>query len=274
MILRRSFPPDRVADRHQTWLQLILPYLEQQAAADLWDVSRGNFYHQPYEARTHPVEVFLCPSSSREDLLVQRAHTGTLSAPTDDGGMFYGAASDYGACQGTQHLDGDGNIVPYPLPCPDQRNGAIVPADIGATYDRNNNCKQNIFFGLGTNEWKSQTSFRSITDGTTNTFLCGEVSKVMARLTHAYSGDYRVGSFVGYNYSLLPNGYDVPDDRYGVREGISLRDGSFGSIHPGIVLFAFVDGRVTSIQLDTDPLVLAAYATRGDGEVEAARSPN
>src|SRR3954454_13870068 len=38
---RKYLPPMRIADHQQTWLVLILPYIEDQAVSDLWDGKLG-----------------------------------------------------------------------------------------------------------------------------------------------------------------------------------------------------------------------------------------
>src|SRR5213592_497388 len=43
---RKYLPSMRVADHQQTWLVLILPYLEEKAVGDLWDGKLGCFYNQ------------------------------------------------------------------------------------------------------------------------------------------------------------------------------------------------------------------------------------
>ena len=95
----------------------------------------------------------------------------------------------------------------------------------------------------------------------------------MAERSHAYSTDYRYGAFVGYNYPLAEANFQAKNF-YGLRDGVGFTDSSFGSIHPGIVLFAAADASVNTMSLDTDSLILAAKATRDGGEVEYAVEPN
>src|SRR4029079_4034318 len=38
---RKYLPPMRIADHQQTWLVLVLPYLEEQQVGDLWDSKIG-----------------------------------------------------------------------------------------------------------------------------------------------------------------------------------------------------------------------------------------
>ncbi|QDS96916.1 DUF1559 family PulG-like putative transporter [Adhaeretor mobilis] len=272
----QELPPDRVISYGPTWLQLILPYLEQGSAADLWDDTLPGFYQQSYECRTHVVEIYLCPSRQRDSPLVKRAADSTSAesgATPDDGQEFEGAASDYTACQGTAILE-NGSLQAYPRPCPDERNGAFNqatwPGD--GPYDANCN-NQGVKWYEVNGRWSSQTSFRQITDGLSNTFLCGEVAKIMAERSHAYSTDYRYGAFVGYNYPMAEPDFQA-QNFYGLRAGLGYTDSSFGSIHPGIVLFAAADASVNTMSLDTDPLILAAKASRDGGEVEYAVEPD
>ena len=125
-----ELPPDRVISYGPTWLQKILPYLEQGAAADLWDDTLPGFYQQSYECRTHVVDIYLCPSRDRDSPLVKRAAdstSATSGATPDDGVFFEGAACDYTSCQGTAIVE-NGSLLAYPRPCPDERNGAFNQA--------------------------------------------------------------------------------------------------------------------------------------------------
>jgi prepilin-type N-terminal cleavage/methylation domain-containing protein len=58
---RGFLPPARLADQHVSWAVLILPFLEQQAGYDLWDLP-AQYYAQPAEARAVQVPSFFCPS--------------------------------------------------------------------------------------------------------------------------------------------------------------------------------------------------------------------
>ena len=275
-----NLPPDRIGGYRQTWLHLILHHMEETAAADMWDESRGNFYHQTYETRAYVVSSYICPSKDRESPIVQRLPdnpSAVSGATPDDGKFFSGAACDYTACQGTQIIK-DGVLKGYPDPCPDERNGAIVPptwsgeGEYTASSGGGGSCSQDGQYWHPNLGWSSRTSFKSITDGLSKTFLCGEVAHAMATRSHAYGADYRYGAYVGYNYPLVPEGFQSKQF-YGLTEGINLQDSSFGSNHPGIVLFGLADGSVSSMALDTDRLVLAASATRNGDEVERAIEP-
>src|SRR5579883_95953 len=78
-----AFPPARIAERpadpgpfgsgpltapgeHPTWFVRILPYLEQQAAYGLWDLTQ-TYASNPVEARQYVVKAYLCPARRGPD---------------------------------------------------------------------------------------------------------------------------------------------------------------------------------------------------------------
>src|SRR4051812_14798850 len=66
---RKYLPPVRIADHQETWLVLILPYLEEQGVSDLWDSKLGCFYNQSLQMRTSIITAYFCPSQSHESRL-------------------------------------------------------------------------------------------------------------------------------------------------------------------------------------------------------------
>jgi len=258
---RKELPPSRVADHQKTFLHLILPYLEQGAVEDLWIMSEGCFYDQPPETRTKVIDIYLCPSRDRESTLasarpdaVHGSHRGT---PDGVGpGEYLGSVADYAACGGTvRKLAPRGTIGIYNASSggPWDMNGAIIFANTPDKYNR------------VIRSWKSNTQFKSITDGTSNTFMLGEATKAYSygsvnhpdRAAQAFNGDYVRGLPIGHEEAPLYG----PNEQYAV---------GFGSEHPGVCNFAMVDGSIRAVNIDTDPLVLAALATRDGGEVERA----
>ena len=263
---RKELPPSRLGEHQKTWQFLILPYLEQGAVADRWDEAKGDFYDQPAEMRTHVAVIYLCPSRDRETPLMSfrpdGVHGGhSFNNPDGIGsGEFLGAKTDYAANGGSPFKSVGGTIRHNGTVSPDfypSMNGSmIVPM-----FD-----KYNAGFARRLiEEWSSRTSFNSITDGTSNTFLCGEATRAYCYGTpdkawkgvHAYSGDNVRAVMVGHDEAPL----------YGANE-LWLK--GFGSEHPGVCQFAMVDGSVKAVIVDIDPLALAALATRDGGEVENA----
>jgi hypothetical protein len=129
--------------------------------------------------------------------------------------------------------------------------------------------------------WRSQTSFASITDGTSNTLLVGEKFVLKTDLDGGVSTDGSVFSsgngqensfrrFVGNNGAnpavlrpLVP-GVDDPGPN---ANGTAWADKAFGSWHNGVCLFVFCDGSVHGIPVSTPVTTMQLLGVRNDGQV-------
>jgi len=90
-----ALPPSSLtSDGHATWMVLVLPYLEQQAAFARWD-TRRTYYHQPDAAIRTQVPGYFCPSRRGPPQLSQE-FDGRGPIPHRPGGL-----SDYAACGGS-----------------------------------------------------------------------------------------------------------------------------------------------------------------------------
>jgi prepilin-type N-terminal cleavage/methylation domain-containing protein/prepilin-type processing-associated H-X9-DG protein len=261
---KNQLPPTRIRDLQKTWLHLILPYLEEGAAQDLWDTSKGCFYDQPLSTRTVVVPIYLCPSRQRDSTTILEKPDGGLGGTysgVSEGGLYRGSVSDYAACGGTVRNLTNGQIAPYNY----SRNGGYWTANGAMLYGYSDEPDSSRFVTV----WRSLTSFKKITDGMSKTFLCGEATIAYCYTggtgspdypntgAQAFNGDYNYGIWVGHDEAPL----------YGANE--TQHEGA-GSEHPGVCNFGMVDGSVQAVNTDTDPLVLAALATRAGGEVEKA----
>ncbi|MDY0164952.1 MAG: DUF1559 domain-containing protein [Thermoguttaceae bacterium] len=228
---KQQLPSSRVSEHQHTWQFQILPYLEQQAVYDGWDMAEGCFYDMPDWVREAQPAMYLCPS---------RNHQGYLARTTpdsvhghDQSRQWTGAISDYSATTGTTSLGASWLNK--------DQDGAIV-------YGNHDSFPSHPRKLTG---WRSHTDFASIRDGTSNTLLAGEVTYRTARARSAYNGD-------NYNGTLLGPSYPIARDRD--RSG-------FGSDHPGIVHFVFCDGSVQAISVQIDSAVAGKLVTRAGGEV-------
>lgn len=114
-----------------------------------------------------------------------------------------------------------------------------------------------------TGRWRNRVKFASITDGSSNTFLSGEM--------HIQNDQVNITPFNGPIY----NGKElVAHSRIG-GPGIPLLTGNdqagdilgFGSSHPGTCNFVRADGSTAAIDINLDTVVLANLCHRSDGEV-------
>jgi hypothetical protein len=114
---------------------------------------------------------------------------------------------------------------------------------------------------------KSQLTPRQITDGLSNTLAIGErhIRPVPANtppeMEHYETGD-----------TAFLAGDCVQTVLAGADEGLASgpadkRDHIFGSLHPGVVEFAYLDGHVDSLNRDIDKKTLLALSTYAGGEV-------
>jgi prepilin-type N-terminal cleavage/methylation domain-containing protein/prepilin-type processing-associated H-X9-DG protein len=153
------------------------------------------------------------------------------------------APGTYAVCTGSGNpLSYAPNIVPH--------NGAIVGAGMG------------------------RTGMKSITDGTSNTFLVGE--------SHWNYPDYMFTSGPcsgqqrwGFTYWSAPHPYSTGFATFNGfnhkrLNGVTARLGCFRSDHPGGANFALCDGSVRFVSQTTPQSILDALATRAAGDLPGA----
>ncbi|HMP05730.1 MAG TPA: DUF1559 domain-containing protein [Lacipirellulaceae bacterium] len=258
---RNSLPPMRVADGQQTWLTLILPYMEQTQVSALWDSNRGCFYDQPLEMRAAVVDTLFCPSQSHEmrAMVVPEipgdGHSHIRGDPLVPGTVmgYMGALSDYRAVAASTctQFDNNGAQV-YPSPGFDNSNSHFMDGPI-PQCDRTNAVRMGGTGNRGVMSFRATTSLKNITDGTSLTLLGGEVGRFVSERGHAYNGDHFPGLLLGRRAPFCQR-CELSQAEGG--------DNGFGGTHPGVVLFAMCDGSVQPLNRDTDINVLDRMATR------------
>jgi prepilin-type N-terminal cleavage/methylation domain-containing protein len=268
---RNELPPMRVADHQQTWMVLILPYLEEQQVADLWDSTRGCFYDQTYQFRTAVIPAYLCPSQTHDSQTtrVQKTsltnHNHSSNDPESGGPGWEGAISDYRGVAGSTCLitaGSNGNTIDISWEDLDGSNSMYADGPMPQCN------KHDVQFTKGANvrgvvSFKGRTSLKNITDGTSKTLLCGEVGRGTSEESLAYNGDYFPGVSVGEDNPFCER-CGLPAQKLGeAADSSSQGDGaSFGSVHNGVVLFAMCDASVQTISNEIDVNVLDRMATR------------
>jgi prepilin-type N-terminal cleavage/methylation domain-containing protein len=266
---KKELPPTRIADRYFTWAGVILPYIEGATIADRADFTL-RFDQQPDEVKNTPVEVFICPSRDRVQILayvdnelIPGVFHRTTGVAQDGAGpaAYRGVQGDY-ACISSTFRDGGGAFDEY-------FDGAIVLPD-----------------ELSGNRFKSRTSFRRITDGLSKTFLVGENSYWFASRVSVYNGNDNPGAVLGLG-SLDRIKAALPDGGRGVnfsrREGGNVAQSRyeypgtgcdapgcnpwFGSDHNSVINVTLADGSGHSISKDTDLAIIENFVTRAGEEV-------
>jgi prepilin-type processing-associated H-X9-DG protein len=236
------FPPAFIGDNSEgldgwaTWGALLLPFIEQTAQYNLWDI-RYLASQQPLAAFQTQVKIYLC--SSRPPAVL------SIGDFRPEGG----ALTDYAASFGTHaaYTSSTGAIIP---------NLPYVALDSsGRPY---------------LTKWGGQTNFASILDGTSNTTMFGE----KAIRPNSLRGKNEDRSVFGGNRNNIRRMMRISNVNGDVRpllppdnQNLPLANSSFGGPHPGVTNFVFVDGSVRAIHITADVHVLTALVTRAGGEV-------
>jgi prepilin-type N-terminal cleavage/methylation domain-containing protein len=263
---RRELPPSRVADGQQTWLALILDYMEQAGVKKLWNPQLGCYYDQALTTRNASVDAMFCPSQMHENRAIivpeipaDGSHGHVRGDPEIPGTAlgYSGSLSDYRAVRGSTcpvYVPGSST----PLTDFDGAQGHHADGPI-PQCDRD----QVRFGGAGNRGvfgFKAMTSFKSITDGTSQTALGGEVGRHASEAGHAFNGDHNPAIALGEG-----RGFCQKCELNKAEGG----DNGFGGVHSGVVLFVMCDGSVQSISKSTDLPVLDRMATRaGDDQYD------
>jgi len=248
--IRAFLPPTRVSndgsDANQnfvTWAVLLLPYVEQQNFYSQWDITMAYELHNA-QVTKQAVNVYFCPS--------RRRPTQAFSNDTPSGGL-----SDYAACGGRGPQDGvSASGIPNQY-----AHGAMMCARWTMQTSP-----------LRVANWQGLVRMASITDGTSNTFLFGD--KNVRRTTKWGTGEDRtVYGWTNANNVRRYAGLDLKDgtsqyklDGFTAAEVTQAVDNrAFGSLHPGICNFVFVDGSVHALKGNTNLVTLGQLAEIDDG---------
>jgi prepilin-type N-terminal cleavage/methylation domain-containing protein len=238
----KAFPTGRLTRDpfDVSWSFRILPFMEEQAIFDsrnplhnpvdkvpCWDASNATAFRTP-------VAAFFCPS--RRGPVADRNFDNNNQAPVADG-IGVAAGGDFAANAGTYF-----NYNP-------DADGTIDPKQAGPIHTF------------------SKVRGAQVTDGLSKTFAVGERHipppdpSAGVNLAHFQQGDT----------AFFPS--DTPhvvfrDTARGLADNEEATDKSnrkFGSKHPGITQFVFLDGHVEAIANLTEPLILKMYSAIGDG---------
>jgi prepilin-type N-terminal cleavage/methylation domain-containing protein len=164
-----ELPPDRLANDWPTWAVLVLPYIEQDAAFRMWDVSR-RFAQQanpspnansidPKDPCTKFVKTYYCPARRAPG-----TYTGNSTGTTGDGTDLpkrLGVPGDYVSVSGNGNNEGAMRVS--------RPSGTVNGQPVSGTGPFNAS-------GLDARitSFRGQTNLAAIPDGTSNTLLFGE----------------------------------------------------------------------------------------------------
>ena len=264
---RNMLPPLRVSNNHATWFVLIMPYMEQENIERLWT------FNQLYSSATNApgrllqVKSYYCPSRRGPSPTSVSRVEGVVPADSSPPPEFSGTATDprFVASNNPSGALGDyagngGSVFAYP---------GTSTSTIWAGVNANGVLVQGALNADGS--FRSNTSFRNITDGLSNTFMVGEKHVPLGMFGRAKVGDGSIYNGVWTTYSGRLAGVQdplasSPRDVKPSTGGDAFYARRFGSYHPGVSQFAFADGSVRAIRTTIDGINLQRYAVRDDGE--------
>jgi prepilin-type N-terminal cleavage/methylation domain-containing protein len=239
---KRALPPATVADYGgATFWILILPYMEQDAFYKTWDLRR-TYFAQPAAARETWVPSYFCPSRGRATRLSLNWDGLYRSI-----GHFPGALTDYAICVGS----GLATTQSF------RQDGAIIRAVFAPTTTTLS------VFDVVVTSWKSQTNLGSISDGTSNTLLAGDKQVPLNFQAMIEGGDASAYNGESSIVAARVAGIGTP---LGQSQS-EIFNFNFGSTHPGVCQFVFLDGGVRALSNTIEPATLGLLAGREDGQV-------
>jgi prepilin-type N-terminal cleavage/methylation domain-containing protein len=257
-----TLPPDRLVNEWPTWAVIILPYIEQGPAYQLWDLQQ-RYCDQPNaglpnDPTPRNIPTYFCPSRRGTDAgfsVNDVTTSATFTAAARPGGL-----GDYAVCSGSN-----------------ASNGAIINGQArgvrpdGSTITGNFDQSPR---GTRVLSWKGQLTLLGLTDGTSNTVVAGEKFVRKASLNGKNEDRSIYASDNQNNHRRL---LGVNPDNGDVRTLVSdpnatlptwpLCNSSFGGPHTGLCMFVMGDGSVKGIKTSVDTANLTRLAIRNDGQV-------
>lgn len=237
----KFLPSSRIWDHWATWAVQILPFMEQQALYEQWDMTQ-QYYTQAAGVVETQIPAYYCPSRRMPPQTSKSGDKPDNSKP--NGNHLPGALSDYAACSGDFNYAGWFDGV--------NANGAIYTGQ----YTTNPS-------GTVIKTWRGRVPLALILDGTSNTLLVGEKHVPQNQFTigvgdgSIYNGDHEwnFARVAGPGYGLAKSPMDQLNWRL-----------VFGSFHPSGCQFAFCDGSVRFLRTTTSTTTLSRLSVRNDGQ--------
>ncbi len=252
--------PDPVLLGDWSYLSIVAPLLEEGNVVAL-AVPTAQWWHPPNEMFVlTPVPLFKCPSGPYLEFVDTDGPGGSQPGwgdqPASPLNAHYKAvlgANDQKYC--TQILGGAKPSSPYRMLRKKLPSGADAPLCEGITPG-----------GIADNgamRYQAINKLRTITDGTSKTFLVGERSHSDP---DTYNRPWSVGGASGWLYQALNLAYPINTIEDG---GILIlpNNRGFGSLHPGGCHFAMADASARFFSENIELNILFAFASRDAEEV-------
>jgi prepilin-type N-terminal cleavage/methylation domain-containing protein/prepilin-type processing-associated H-X9-DG protein len=242
--VNKHFPPGGNSSNELSWHVFVLPYIEQDVLYKQFNLSAGTFDGSngtgpgKNALAANRIDGFLCPSCTVETML----NDANVDTPELINGVIYPYTTHYYGVMGPKGVN------------PVTGANYLVSNSPAATHG---GFSQQGILGRDT-----KVAFKDIIDGSSNTFLIGEISW--------YS------QAVGSRYRSWVRGCDTAPACGGCRNIATsintpsiatFNDIAFGSMHPHGTHFAMADGSVRFVTEDVALSLLLSTASRNGGEV-------
>ena len=256
---QEAVPPFDQGSDQPTWLVRILPFVEQQNFYNQWDLS-ASYTDHPNEVVSQALPIYVCPTRRGVDNAQAPDSTKNVlvTAPCGCGGWLQikvvgGATGDYAGNHGDLSPGSTGKASDYYYG--GNGTGVIISSQAKASVSGNLN-------------WIDKIRFASISDGTSQTALAGELHVTEESLNQIpYNGPIYNGEDLAAFTRVGGPGVPILSSREKPISGVL----GFGSAHPQVCNFVFADGSTHSLRNSTDTVTLGQICHRADGEVQAPR---
>ncbi len=233
-----KYPPGRWRSSSPTWFVLLLPYLEAQDAHDLWSLDAKYYDAVNEQARQVAIPLWKCPS--------QKSRPAEFNA--EDREDAQGAVGDYAGNYGS--------FFSYFFD--PTANGIITTSSM---WEKSQGPASKWL----RKPWDSDIRMAMVTDGTSNTILAGEKA-IPAENVGTFPDDSSLynGNHPHAFCRAGGPGFPIWSKEYICRGGIGCEQ--FGSSHPQICQFVFLDGSVHVVKNDISMAILGRLCDRADGQ--------
>lgn len=233
----------------------ILPYVEQANVADIlkeYD-EQNNGVGVPASLQELLLDLFWCPSRPRDE------DTGfqDVGSPMATYTGVMGSARNGDCVRGSKYEPNGPGSLELAHCGTVALDGIVIPFKHVAMKDITDGTSQTMVVGERVYELRSYFNGGRLISGNsleTATKLCVDAAKNM-----------RWGITTPEESGYYTNANDAPP---GVAKIINFNDLFWNSDHPGVVLFAFADGSVRTIDAETNLEILKNLASRNGGEQE------
>ena len=267
----QAFPPARLFPKanaqepfhlgvnQPSWLVRILPFVEQQPFYDQWNLSMAYDDH-PSNVISHALDIFICPSRRTFDQAKAPDVTQNVDirAPCGCGGVYQvkivgGATGDYAG----NHVDLSPGSVGADTDYYFGGNGTCVIITSQAKAQSSNGNS------LPRLDWIDPITFGSISDGTTNTILAGELHVMAENMNKIpFNGPIFNGEDLAAFARIGGPGVPILGPLGQSPTGVL----GFGSWHPQTCNFVYADGSTHSVVSNVDTVTLGKLCHRADGQ--------